>query len=134
MTADDQVQVYETVMADMAGEVTHLPLRAARYLKDNRILPRGWSATHPDAALTTPTGVTGDADFRAGEDVTRFALTTTGWVPARVEAELLFQSISPDAALAAGQRSLPAGARFRQMTTDHPPLPRRASSANAPVR
>lgn len=134
VTNDTQVQVYETVLGDVNGNVTHLPLRAARFLKDNRILPRGWSATHADAALTSPTGVTGDTDFRGGEDVTHFSLNTAGWVPARVEAELLFQSISPDAALAAGVRSNPAGARFRQMVTDHPPVPRRVTGAMANVR
>lgn len=134
VTADDQVQVYESMMADMAGNVTHLPLRAARFLKDNRILPRGWSATHADAALTSPVGVTGDADFRAGEDVTRFSLNVAGWVPARIEAEVMFQSISPDAAVAAAVRTNPSGARFRQMITDHPPVPRRVASASTTVR
>lgn len=134
VTNDREVQIYETLMADTNGRVTHLPLRAARYLKDNRLLPRGWSASHPDAALTSPTGVTGDPDFRAGEDITRFALDTRGWVPARIEAEILFQSISPDAALAAGVRSNPAGARFRQMVVDHPPTPRRVAGAMVTVR
>lgn len=134
VTAEDQVQVYESVPVDVAGAVTHLPLRAATYVKDNRLLPRGWTAEHPDARYTSPVGVTGDADFRAGEDVVRFAFPTTGWVPARIEAEVLFQSISPDAAFAASQRSIPAGARFRAMVASHPPLPRTVATANATVR
>lgn len=134
ITADDQVQVWESVMVDVDGRVTHLPLRAARYVKDNRILSRGWRADHADAARTAAVGVEGDADFRAGEDLVRFSLTTTGWAAARVEAELLFQSISPDALLAAGQRSLPAGARLRAMVDAHPPVPRVAATANATVR
>jgi hypothetical protein len=42
ITQDDQVQVYETVMANSDGEVTFTLLRAARYRKDNRLLPRGF--------------------------------------------------------------------------------------------
>jgi mono/diheme cytochrome c family protein len=134
ITADDQIQVWESVMVDVEGRVTHLPLRAARYIKDNRILSRGWRADHADAARTSAVGVEGDTDFRAGEDLVRFSLTTPGWTAARVEAELLFQSISPDALLAAGQRSLPAGARLRAMVDAHPPVPRVAATANATVR
>ncbi len=110
ITADDQIQVWESVMVDVEGRVTHLPLRAARYIKDNRILSRGWRADHADAARTAAVGVEGDTDFRAGEDlVTRFTLNTAGWVPARVEAELLFQSISPDAAARRGAALAPRG-------------------------
>jgi hypothetical protein len=46
----------------------------------------------------------------------------------------MFQSISPDAAVAAAVRTNPSGARFRQMITDHPPVPRRVASASTTVR
>jgi hypothetical protein len=81
ITRDDQVQVYETVMVDVEGAVTHLPLRAARYLKDNRILPRGWRATTPTPPSPPPPGVEGDADFARARTSCASRSTTAGWVP-----------------------------------------------------
>ena len=41
ITAADQVQIYEPIMGDTEGKVTYTLLRAATYLKDNRLLPGG---------------------------------------------------------------------------------------------
>ncbi len=39
-----QVQIYESVMADKQGEMTFTLLRGARFWKDNRLLPKGWQS------------------------------------------------------------------------------------------
>jgi hypothetical protein len=131
ITRDDEVQVYETVMGDARGEVTHVLLRATQYLKDNRLLPRGWRSDHPDARMTSPAGVAGDADFAAGGDVVRVRVSAAGWTPARVEAELLFQTVTPGAVDAVGEGA--AAVRLRAMTERHPPTPRVVASARVDV-
>ncbi len=89
----DQVQVYETIMADDLGAATFSLVRAASYLKDNRLLPRGWKLDQPDGAATQPYGVDGDSDFVGGGDEVRYEIILP---PGKYEAhaELLFQVIS----------------------------------------
>jgi hypothetical protein len=90
-TIDDlqSVQIYESVLSTGTTDTVHI-LSAAEYAKDNRLLPAGWSASHPDAPYTMPVGTSSDADFVAGHDVTRYALPVSG-TPARVEVELHYQ-------------------------------------------
>ena len=69
-----EVQIYESVMADPAGNVTTGLLRAVRYVKDNRLLPRGFDkATAPaDAAVVGK--ATADPDFAGGGDRVRYSV------------------------------------------------------------
>jgi hypothetical protein len=39
---EDEVQIYEAILGDARGTVTTGLLQATRYLKDNRLLPRGF--------------------------------------------------------------------------------------------
>ncbi|MFQ5448669.1 MAG: T9SS type A sorting domain-containing protein, partial [Saprospiraceae bacterium] len=47
ITSEEQVQIYELVMADVNGNVTTVLERAKYPLKDNRLPPLGFSTTHP---------------------------------------------------------------------------------------
>ncbi len=47
ISTEDEVQIYEMVMADVNDEVTTVLLRAKYPLKDNRIPPKGFVMTHP---------------------------------------------------------------------------------------
>ena len=51
--SEDQVQIYEPVMRDPDGNITTGLLRASAYVKDNRLLPRGFDKTTavPDIAV-----------------------------------------------------------------------------------
>jgi hypothetical protein len=94
ITSQDQVQIYETVHADVLGNPTFSLLFANSHYKDNRLLPLGWSDTHPDIADMQPVGTAGDADFVGGSDTVQYqisGLTGTGYT---VEVELLYQTIS----------------------------------------
>lgn len=91
VTAPEQVQVYESLMADAAGKPTHLLLRGGSYLKDSRLLPLGWKPDHRDAEHTRPHGVGDDADFGAGCDSVVF-VTKARPGTLRVEATLLYQT------------------------------------------
>ena len=89
--------------------------------KDDRLLPRGWDPTAPDAGRTIPIGVGADADFVAGGDVVQLDAAAPGAV--RLEVELAFQSVPPAALEAAAALRTPAAAAFAAMTSRRPPTP-----------
>ncbi len=89
-----QVQVYESVIGDPQGRVTTGLLTGARYLKDNRLLPRGLdkAAATPDVAVYGT--ARDDADFGGGRDRVRYFVNsapTSGAVT--ITATLWFQPI-----------------------------------------
>lgn len=90
----DEVATYRAVMADPNGEPTHVLLRGAAWLVDDRLLPAGWSPTHEDAARTAPVGVDGDDDFIGGSDRVRYELDVGGVGPVTIEAALVYQPLS----------------------------------------
>lgn len=90
----DQVQIYESVMADPSGRVTTGLLSGARYVKDNRLLPRGLDKARATADVAVHGDALADADFAAGRDRVRYfinAAPATGDVT--VTATLWFQPI-----------------------------------------
>jgi len=94
--AADEVALFQSVLRDADGAPTYLLLRGAGYLRDDRLLPNGWSAAHPDAALTAPVGTDGDADFRGGEDRVRYEIALDGAAadgPLAIEVELCYQTL-----------------------------------------
>jgi hypothetical protein len=89
-----QVQIYESIMADSNGSITTGLLNAVRYLKDNRLLPRGFDKK----TASTDTAVIGaamdDADFTGGSDRTRYSIDLgNAQGPFQIEAELCYQPI-----------------------------------------
>jgi hypothetical protein len=64
----EKVQIYEAVMGDVAGNLTHTLLRAANYLKDNRLLPEGFNKETAPAEIGVYGKAANDADFIGGGD------------------------------------------------------------------
>ena len=62
--AADQVQIYESVMGDASGRPTTGLLTAVRYLKDNRLVPRGFDKSTADPWIAVVGAAAQDADFR----------------------------------------------------------------------
>ena len=90
----DQVQIYEPILVDTEDNVTTGLLFASRYVKDNRILPRGFDKATADEAVAVQGAAYADADFSGGGDRVRYTLNVgdpSG--PVIVEVELLYQSI-----------------------------------------
>ena len=56
ISSEDQVQIYEVVDGDVSGMPTNIQERAAIKLKDNRIVPKGFSFDHPVYDTTTVVG------------------------------------------------------------------------------
>ncbi len=94
ITRADQVQVYESVMVDPEGRVTTGLLSGARYVKDNRLLPRGMSKTGATADVAIHGAAAQDADFGDGRDrVTYNVGLDRAEGPLTVSADLWFQPI-----------------------------------------
>jgi len=96
ISSSKQVATFESKMGDIDGHPTHLLIRGASYLKDDRLLPKGWSADHKEARRTWPAGTEGDKDFVGGSDRVHFAIDLTGKNaegPLQVEATLMYQAL-----------------------------------------
>ncbi len=94
ITRPDQVQIYESVMSDPAGRPTTGLLSAVRYLKDNRVLPRGFDKAKADPWIAVIGTAADDADFSSSGDRVRYAIPvaeTDG--PFQIEVGLRFQVI-----------------------------------------
>jgi hypothetical protein len=89
----NQVQIYEAIMADAAGQVTTGLLSGMRYVKDNRLLPDGFDKATAHADIAVHGGAASDADFAAGADRIRYRLPIDAAGPLTVTAELLYQSV-----------------------------------------
>jgi mono/diheme cytochrome c family protein len=90
----DQVEIYEDIMKDQAGQPTTGLLHAVGYLKDNRVLPTGFDKKTAPAEIGVVGEAAADPSFTGGEDRVQFSV----WVgnaqgPFRVEAELCYQPI-----------------------------------------
>jgi hypothetical protein len=103
ITDPAQVAIYETVLGDINGNITHTLLQGAQYLKDNRIPPAGFKNANAIEAQTIPSGVDGDDDFNCigadegcGKDTVHYQVDVEGNAgPYTVEAELLYQATQP---------------------------------------
>ncbi|HET7694450.1 MAG TPA: hypothetical protein VFK57_01980 [Vicinamibacterales bacterium] len=90
----DQVQIYESILADGAGAITTSLISALRYAKDNRLLPKGFDKHTAHADIAVHGDARDDADFTSGGDRVRYAVDLAGAsAPFTVEAALLFQPI-----------------------------------------
>jgi hypothetical protein len=95
ISSSDQVQVYESIMADQAGSVTTALLSAVRYVKDNRLLPHGFDKQTADKDIAVHGSAFDDADFTGAGDQVRYSVTLgDAQGPFQIEAELWYQPIS----------------------------------------
>jgi hypothetical protein len=120
ITRPEEVQIYQSVMRDASGHATWSLLRGAAYLKDNRIPPRGFTATGPDAeAIAVRGGAETDANFNAGSgggDEVTYRITLAS-PPGRItaEVELLYQSISPESVARLLKARTPSAVTFAKL-------------------
>ena len=95
ITAADQVQVYEPIMGDTDGNVTHTLLRAATYLKDNRLTPAGFDKATAPADVRVAGAARLDPDFDQGSDTVTYQVNLDPNLSGvTVRAELRYQALS----------------------------------------
>jgi hypothetical protein len=83
------------VMVDVRGTPTTGLLQGVRYVKDNRLLPRGFDKSTASGDVAVHGAATGDADFQSGSDRVRYAIDASrAQGPLTLQAELRFQTIS----------------------------------------
>jgi len=134
ITRPDQVQIYEAVMGDVRGEVTHLLLRAATYLKDNRLPPHGFRPDGPEVTHTAIRGAAAqdpnfNADGSGRDEVTYRVLVSPASGPLVAEVELLYQSVPSEAVAHLRQNRGPAAKEFMQLYSAADKRPERVHQA-----
>jgi hypothetical protein len=91
----DQVQIYESIMGDSRGEVTTGLLSALNYLKDNRLLPKGFDKQAAGNDIAVVGGALQDADFGGGGDRVMYSVELgAAQGPFRIDAALCFQPVA----------------------------------------
>jgi hypothetical protein len=139
ITDPAQVAIYETVLGDINGNITHTLLQGAQYLKDNRIPPAGFSNENAIEVQTIPSGVNGDNDFNCigadegcGKDTVHYQVNVEdNNGPYSIEVALLFQATQPafvDGMHNTGDRVN----RFKVMYDQVPPTVETLATATSP--
>jgi hypothetical protein len=89
-----QVQVYESVMGRPDGSPTTGLLQATQFLKDNRLLPRGFAKATAVRDIAVAGQAATDANFNDAGDQVRYLVPVTGAVrPFTIDAALRYQPI-----------------------------------------
>jgi hypothetical protein len=90
----DEVQIYESILGDSNGGVTTGLLTATQYLKDNRLLPRGFDKRTAEPDIAVHGGALDDPDFTAASDRVRYSVSVgAAQGPFSIDVELLYQPI-----------------------------------------
>ena len=107
ITSQDQVQIYEELNRNAEGRFTTSFIRRDQTVKDNRLLPIGWTEHGPDPSLngrylasTHAEHVHGDPDYENGQGTDRITYRVKlppGVDPVRstVQATLYYQATPP---------------------------------------
>ena len=93
ITEPDQVEIYEFIMGDFKGRVTTGLVYGNHYLKDNRILPKGFDKETADPSIAVVGGARNDGRFTGGSDAVSYSVPVRGRAPYRISAQLLYESI-----------------------------------------
>ncbi len=134
ITSPDQVQIYESIMGDFAGRVTTGLLYGSHYLKDNRLLPKGFDKASADKLIAVTGEAERDLNFTGGSDTVSYSVALANASgPFTVTAELDYQSIGFRWAQNLRNYDAPEPKRFvgyfEQQANDSTKLLSRASAA-----
>ena len=116
VSSEDEVQIYEAVLGDVAGAPTYLLMRGAGFTKDNRLLPQGWSPLHPNVEHVGPIGVGDDPDWTTPGDEVHYQVDVTGLQrPFTIDVSMHYQTLSARFAEQIFAYDTPEVEAFREM-------------------
>ena len=94
IVTENQVLVYEAIMGDIRGDVTHSLVEGVRYLKDNRLTPKGFDKNF----VPNDVGVVGkaqqDDNFNAGIDLFEYQIDLPASGQYFILADLVYQPLA----------------------------------------
>lgn len=91
----DQVQIYEAIMADIKGNVTTGLIEATEFIKDNRILPMGFNKATASEDIMVQGRAGNDRDFSGAKDTVHYHVQIDrNQGPFTLQAELMYQPIA----------------------------------------
>ncbi len=104
ITSANDVQIYEAVLHNSDNQLTYTLLRAAGYLKDNRIPPAGFTSSHISYDSIKIYGIGSDTNFNrhadgsegSGSDKVTYVVSGVPPDNYRVVAELCYQTVKPE--------------------------------------
>lgn len=91
--SENQVLVYEAIMGDIHGDVTHSLVEGVRYLKDNRLTPKGFDKNFVANRVGVVGNATQDNNFNAGLDLFEYKITAPDAGNYSILAELVYQPL-----------------------------------------
>jgi hypothetical protein len=95
ITSPDQVQIYEDIMVGSNNVPTTGLLTAVRFIKDNRLLPKGFNKSAVEQEIAPQGDAVNDSDFTGGGDKIRYTIPLNNAPgPYQVDVEFWFQPIS----------------------------------------
>ncbi len=138
ITRSDEVQVYQAVMKDVDNNVNYTLLRAAGYLKDNRIPPEGFSVNGPAYDSTAVEGLAlSDATFNhnaSGTDTVYYMIDGLNQNKTySLEVRLLYQTLSPRFVQNLLEYDTPEVKTFKSYYEQLPNLPFTIDSLNVQI-
>jgi len=90
----DEVQIYEGILAGPEDKVTTVLLTAVQYIKDNRLLPKGFDKSTAEEDIAVQGRAAQDQDFQESGDTIIYSVKVQGYQgPFRIQAELWYQPI-----------------------------------------
>ncbi len=93
INSEDQVQIYEAITGNSDGQTTYTLLRAAQYLKDNRLTPQGFDKAQVEDKVAVWGGAKTDNNFNNGSDIISYRIPVTVNDDLNVSIKLNYQSI-----------------------------------------
>ena len=88
------MQIYESIMQNAAGDVTHSLLDAVAYFKDNRLTPIGFDKNIVSTDVAVAGAASSDANFNAGQDFFEYEVPVSGSGNYNFLVELVYQPLA----------------------------------------